>query len=61
MNGINDESKLITWIAQIRAGEELPSNKKVERNQKRIAEILKHYQNNNLLNVLEGLSFNFDL
>ena len=47
-------------IARICAGEILPVNAKVERHRHRLQQLLNHYQNNNLLSVLEGLSFNFD-
>ena len=33
---------------------------KVERHRQRLQQLLNHYQNNNLLSVLEGLSFKFD-
>ena len=45
-----------TW----RAGEVLPVNAKVERHRQRLQQLLNHYQNNNLLSVLEGLSITFD-
>ena len=47
-------------IARIRAGEVLPVTAKVERHRQRLQQLLNHYQNNNLLSVLERLSFNFD-
>ena len=47
-------------IARRRTGETLPVNAKVERHRQRLQQLLNHYQNNNLLFVLEGLSFNFD-
>ena len=45
-------------IARIRAGEILPVNAKMEPHRQRLQQLLNHYQNNNLMSVLEGLSFN---
>ena len=47
-------------IARIRAREILPFNVKVEQHRQRLQHLLNHHQNNNLLSLLEGLSFNFD-
>ena len=38
----------------------MPVNAKVERHRQRLQQLLNLYQNNNLLSVLERLSFNFD-
>ena len=46
-------------IARLLGREILPVNAKVERRRQRLQQLVNHYQNNNLLSVLKGFSFNF--